>query len=302
MLWTEKSVKHRGKFLKLMKIPVGKIKKVGPARACFDKEFIIGRGCHGTSVYIGLWEDGTEVAVKRMLSDECASMSEKERRLLKSLSTENSEHIVKYRHFEWEETFAYLVVDLCEMTLEEYVESQNQDVLDKNGPVIIKELLTGLYALHNGQMKVLHMDLKPTNILVDAEGHMRLADFGLSRELSAEVTTLTTDPQGTDYWLSRESSVRDAKSGKVKFKRKSDVQVMGMISFYVLTKGGHPYGDVLDRNRNLVDGNPVNLPKINNSKARDLISRMLSSNINERPYVEEALRHSYINEKSYENC
>lgn len=285
-----------------MEIPLGKIKKVGPARVCFNKEFIIGEGCHGTSVYIGLLEDGTEVAVKRMMSHKCASMAEKEIQWLSSPSVETSKHTVRYRHSEHGEDFSYLVTDLCEMTLKEYVKLQNKDVLLKNGPVIIKELLTGLYDLHNGKRKLLHMDLKPSNILVDTEGHMRLADFGLSRELRSDETTLATDPQGTEYWKARESILRDEGSGKVKFKRKSDIQVMGMISFYVLTKGDHPYGNELDRNRNLVDGNPVNLGKICNDKARELISWMLKRNIADRPYVEEALKHPYLNQQSGKKC
>ena len=42
------------------------------------------------------------------------------------------------------------------------------------------EIVLALEALH--AHGVLYRDLKPSNVLVDAEGHVKLADFGLSRE------------------------------------------------------------------------------------------------------------------------
>ena len=69
----------------------------------------------------------------------------------------------------------YLVSDLCEETLKEHVESQSIGHRRENGPRIIKQILYGLQFLHgNG---VLHRDLKPTNVLVDQDGFMKLADL-----------------------------------------------------------------------------------------------------------------------------
>jgi serine/threonine kinase 38 len=43
----------------------------------------------------------------------------------------------------------------------------------------IAEMILSVEAVHN--MKCIHRDLKPDNILIDKEGHLRLSDFGLSK-------------------------------------------------------------------------------------------------------------------------
>ena len=45
---------------------------------------------------------------------------------------------------------------------------------------MIAELILGIEFIHS--KNVLYRDLKPENILIDAEGHLRLADFGLAKQ------------------------------------------------------------------------------------------------------------------------
>lgn len=53
----------------------------------------------------------------------------------------------------------------------------------------MKQLLEGLAYLH--AHTILHRDMKPQNLLVDKEGHIKLADFGLSRSFSVPARTYT---------------------------------------------------------------------------------------------------------------
>ena len=67
-----------------------------------------------------------------------------------------------------------------------------------------------------------------------------------------------------------------------------------MVAFYILTKGEHPFGEGADRQRNLLDGNPVYLDKLEDPAAKDLISWILSHDPKERPSAKEALKHPYL--------
>lgn len=85
--------------------------------------------------------------------------------------------------------------------------------LDRLGPglspdLIIalgKEVLEGLRYLHeNGTACILHQDISPGNILIDAGGNVRLLDFGLSRVRRKMERTVKTRPRATWSYASPE--------------------------------------------------------------------------------------------------
>ena len=81
---------------------------------------------------------------------------------------------------------------------------------------------------------------------------------------------------------------------QLKWKEKSDIQVAGMLAFYILTKGKHPFGAQIHRLINLHDGKPVGLTELSDPVVKDLLSQMLAQEQDKRPYVEEALKHPYF--------
>ena len=271
----------------------------GTVRTCTsDNSFLIGQGSHGTCVYLGIDDDGNPVAVKRILTATAAHLQsvEKETKLLDLLKLKRSKHIVSYRDFKQGDPFSYVILDLCEETLASFVQRKDKDYLEIHGPEIIKEILTGLQALHSGGNKILHMDLKPENILVDSDDHMRLADFGISRKLNYNQTTITTGSKGTLGWMAAESLPKEGEM-EGRFKRKSDIQVVGMISFYILTKGEHPFGDMYryqGRISNILHGKPVHLKKLTNTRARKFVKWLIQRDPKNRPYAEEALKDPFL--------
>ena len=245
----------------------------------------------GTFVYVGVLQDGREVAVKRVLIQAAENLAKNEKEILSSIKCP---HIVSYLHFMKDDIFIYLVLDLCEETLKDLVNSQTAEYMKDHGPRMIKEILTGLEFLHS--RGIVHRDLKPSNVLVDVEGHMKLSDFGISRTLNEDETTVCTDVKGTHGWMPAEVIEAMNHGEKCRFKKKSDIQVTGMIAFFVLTKGEHPFGDGSDRMRNIVNGNPIALNKLSDPNAGTFVSWLISNKIDYRPYAHEALRHSFMDQ------
>ena len=187
-------------------------------------------------VYVGIMEDGAEVAVKRILKHESVEdTARNELEILSRIDASKSPFIVSYQKCLEDAIFVYVVLDLCEETLREHVRTQRLEYLQDHGPRMIKEILSGIEFLHS--RKILHRDLKPSNGLVDREGHMRLADFGISRVLNEEETTVHTGAKGTRDWMPTEVIEVIGKEEMGRFKKKSDVQVAGMIAFFISTKG-----------------------------------------------------------------
>ena len=303
--WKKKSKIHRQKFEYLCqhaKKHPEKIQEINGVRVCCAEQFLLGRGSDGTRVYVGLGRDGVERAVKRLHRDACHNLAEQEKDVLNELSRMKSNHVLNYWYLEKEhdKDYLFLIVDLCEETLENFVHRSSVTDVVKNAPDIIRQVLKGLADLHRGPNPILHRDLKPSNILRDVDDNWLLADFGISRILAAGVKTHLTKPSGTEDWKAVESCTFEAitdddESGKVRCKKESDIQVAGMVAFYILTKGEHPFGDKPDRLRNLLDGEPVGLAdKLMDDAAKDLISWMLSHDPYKRPSAEEALKHPYL--------
>ena len=93
-------------------------------------------------------------------------------------------------------------------------------------PDLAAELGRGLDALHD--RAILHRDVKPSNVLLDDDGHGALTDFGLAR--AADSTRLTSDGQvlGTPHYLAPELIEGQEAT------RASDVYALGCVLFECL--------------------------------------------------------------------
>jgi len=98
--------------------------------------------------------------------------------------------------------------------------------------LIAKVARTVHYAHEHG---ILHRDIKPGNILLDAKGETHLTDFGLARLVESESTvTRTLEVLGTPSYMAPEQAAGD----NAKLTRATDVYGLGAVLYQLLT--GHP--------------------------------------------------------------
>ena len=81
---------------------------------------------------------------------------------------------------------------------------------------------------------------------------------------------------------------------QLKWKDQSDIQVVGMLTFYILTKGKHPFGPPINQMKCLYKNKPVGLADLKDLVVKGLLYQILTQKLEERLYVEQTLKHSYF--------
>ncbi|MCB8813991.1 Stk1 family PASTA domain-containing Ser/Thr kinase [Desulfosporosinus shakirovi] len=122
----------------------------------------------------------------------------------------------------------------------EYVEGRNlKEIVREYAPLSTEQSInlarqiTG--AIRNAhENHIIHRDIKPHNILVTADGHAKVTDFGIARAVSSATVTHTGDIVGSVHYLSPEQ----AKG--IQSNEQSDIYSLGIVLYELLT-GKVPY-------------------------------------------------------------
>ncbi|CAF0792281.1 unnamed protein product [Didymodactylos carnosus] len=83
----------------------------------------------------------------------------------------------------------YMIYEYMEMDLYDYMKRYCQQLPENVSKSYLKQLLNGINYCHNN--RILHRDLKPQNILIDWNGYLKLADFGLGRQFQLPMRMYT---------------------------------------------------------------------------------------------------------------
>eukprot|EP00056_Hartaetosiga_gracilis_P006680 m.99207 g.99207 ORF g.99207 m.99207 type:complete len:1357 (+) comp12530_c0_seq17:114-4184(+) len=259
---------------------VNTIKEKRPKIADFEKLQVIGRGAYGEVQLVRHKETKKLFALKKMSKSELLSKLDsafywEERDIM---SNSDSPWIVKAQFAFQDKQYLYLAMEyLCGGDLINVME-KFEYIPEEWAKFYVAELVLALETLHN--MGYIHRDVKPDNLLLDAHGHIKLADFGTCVKMGKD--GLVHKPKaavGTPDYISPE--VLESQDGDTMYGRECDWWGLGVLLYELLYGGENPfYADSLLRMySNIQNHKPENLkfPKdVEVSKqAKDFMKKLL---------------------------
>lgn len=176
-----------------------------------------------------------------------------------------------------DEDMPCIVLEYCNSSLEDSINKLTKIELIR----IIYEICHAMKYVH--EAKFIHRDLKPQNILLDANNHAKLCDFGIATLIEGSHSNVDV----TFRYMAPEV-VEDENNN---YTEKIDVYSFGCILYFILSKGKHP------NLYNLLNGKMPEIPKYINKVSADLIYKCLSKLPEDRPSFNEII--SYIIENGF---
>jgi len=168
------------------------------------------------------------------------------------------------------------------------------DLLSKSGKFSLEvaaqyfyEVCDALEYLHTRPEKVIHRDIKPENILLDKEGHAKLADFGWSNYMEKNAAFRATFC-GTPDYLAPEMIRGEGHNESL------DMWEMGVL-LYEMTVGKSPFGSSSQETTcRLILRCDLRFPSGLDTTAQDLIKALCRLRPEERLTAAQAKRHPFV--------
>lgn len=176
------------------------------------------------------------VAIKRLNADGLLSPATDLLREARMAASLNHPAFVKIHALEDDDNSLAIVMELIKGETLKQVIIHNRPVLTQ-AIKIVRQIAEAMQQAH--ALGLTHGDLKPSNIMLEPSGNIRILDFGLASKADPEATTsmLQQDPQGTIAYMAPERLLGAPLSPAI------DVYALGVI-FYELLNGSRPFADL----------------------------------------------------------
>lgn len=193
--------------------------------------------------------------------------------------------IVKFLNYVEMPEGVFLIMEYVKgVTLEDFINKKNGLIVEKKAYPIICEILDAFSYAHS--KGIVHKDIKPSNIIIQEDGHIKVMDFGIAQIVSGANASQSGTVMGTPTYMSPEQVY-----GK-DIDVRSDIYSLGVLIHNMLT-GRAPY-----------DSTTMTAQEIKRHIVKDTMSRMADY----YPYVSDKIQQvvdkatQKVPEARYQNC
>ncbi|KAH6763613.1 hypothetical protein C2S51_000165 [Perilla frutescens var. frutescens] len=232
-----------------LELPLFSLATMAAATNNFSNENLIGRRGFGP-VYKGVLSEEQVIAVKRMSRNSGQGAKEFKNEVIL---------MAKLQHRNLVRILGCCIEGEEKMLIYEYMHNKSLDyfIYDQSKSALLNwpkrfDIIMGiarglLYLHHDSRLKIIHRDLKTSNILLDENLNAKISDFGLARMFEGDQTAASTKRVVGTYGYMAPEYVFDGK-----FSVQSDIFSLGVIILEIV--GGkknrgfkHPYQNLLEQ-------------------------------------------------------
>ena len=228
---------------------------------CAIKEFFLRGVNHRGS-------DGNSVEVSNVgMTGTFNSAREKFKKEARRLYGLHNEHIVRVHDLVEENNTVYYVMDFVDgMSLQERMREQGRPFSEEQCLSVLRQMADALRSIHGKAL--LHMDIKPGNILIDGDGRCTLIDFGASKQADPDAQDGTSTAIPFTHRYAPQEQINGNKDAWGPW---TDIYALGATAYNLITGNKPPLSDELADDYN----HAFQFPETVSRPMSELIVRMM---------------------------
>jgi len=290
---------------RLDELDKGAIIKVGGKEVNIDADDLttigmLGKGAYGVVEKVKHTQTGTVLAVKRITATQ--NDIEKQRLLMDLDVLRNSDcpYIVHFYGAMFREGDVMICMEVMDLSLDKFykvAKDANKLIPEEILGKIAFSVISALNYLHK-KLQVIHRDVKPSNMLIDRRGNIKMCDFGISGYLKNSFAK--TVGVGCKYYMAPERI--DPQADRARYDTRSDIWSFG-IAMIEISTGVFPYKSwptPFEQQKQVVKEDPPSLPSkgMFSLTYQQFVRKALQKNVDDRPKPYQLLEDPFLLEHS----